>query len=146
MRIETNIKLEHTQVITLLKHFDDSSDIPLSKGLDFESYGKKLSDNAYFIIAYEDNKMNGFIAYYLNEDGKFVYVPQVVVHKDGRHKGVGHTMFAKLCDSIQETYSSVKLEVLKSNNNAMNFYNREGFVEIEDHNERILLKKDLRNE
>lgn len=143
MEIRTGLKLSQSEVLSLLNRSDDSSDTPLHEGLDFESYGKKLSDFAYFIIAYEDGQMIGFIAYYLNEEGKFAYVPQVVVHKDGRHKGVGHSMFAQLYDSIKLNYSCVRLEVLKSNDNARNFYRREGFVKIEDHNERLLLQKNI---
>ena len=146
MEIQSGLKLIQSEVLSLLNRFDDSSDSPLHEGLDFDSYSKKLSEYAYFIIATDNNSQIGFIAYYLNEEGRFAYVPQVVVHKDGRHKGVGHAMFTKLYESVEGNYSSVKLEVLKSNVNARNFYNREGFLEIEDHNERILLQKDLRNE
>lgn len=143
MEIRTGLKLSQAEVLLLLNRFDDSSDTPLHEGLDFELYSKKLSDYAYFIIAIENNSQIGFIAYYLNEEGQFAYVPQIVVHKEGRHKGVGHAMFAYLYDSILTEYSCVKLEVLKSNNNARKFYSREGFVEIEDHNERLLLQKNI---
>lgn len=142
MRIVTTKKLQQVEVISLLRYFDDSSDIPLSKGLDFESYGKKLSDFAYFVIAYEEKTMIAFIAYYLNEEGKFAYIPQVVVHKNHRHRGIGHRMINTLCTNIDKRFTSIRLEVLKENRNARLFYKREGFVEIEDRNERILLAKE----
>lgn len=143
MEIRFGIRLTQLEVLSLLNRFDDSSDLPLHEGLDFDSYSKKLSDFAYFIIAFEDNMQIGFIAYYLNEEGKFAYVPQVVVHKNGRHNGIGHAMFSKLYESIKVNYNCIRLEVLKANANARHFYNREFFVEIEDHNDRILLEKKL---
>ena len=143
MNIQTGLKLSQQEVISILNRFDDSSDTPLSQGLDFVSYGKKLSDFANFVIACEEDTMIGFIAYYLNEEGRFAYVPQVVVHKVWRHKGVGHAMFSAIYDSVKSYYSTIRLEVLKANDNAHKFYSREGFVEIEDHNERLLLEKKL---
>ena len=143
MIIETNKKLDQAEVLSLLNYYDDSSDSPLHEGLDFNAYSKKLSDFAYFIIATENNHQIGFIAYYLNEEGRFAYVPQVVVHKDGRHKGLGHAMFDALYNINKKYYKSIRLEVLKSNVNARRFYAREGFEETEDHNERILLEKVL---
>ncbi len=143
IEIKTGIRLAKEDVLDLLNYFDDSSDHPLHDGLDFEIYSDKLSTYAYFIVAYLDEKCVGFIAYYLNEEGRFAYIPQTVVHKDGRHRGVGHTMFEALYKSIMGEYLTIRLEVLKSNTNARNFYTREGFVAIEDHNERLLLENKL---
>lgn len=143
MEIQSGLKLTQSEVLSLLNRFDASSDTPLHEGLDFNLYSKKLSDFAYFIIATENNLQMGFIAYYLNEEGKFAYVPQVVVHKDGRHKGVGHAMFDALYNVCKKEYKYVRLEVIKFNENARRFYAREGFVEVEDHNERLLLAKIL---
>ena len=141
MEIRSGLKLSQSEVLSLLNRFDDSSDSPLHEGLDFDSYSNKLSDFAYFIIAIEENIQIGFIAYYLNEEGKFAYVPQVVVHKDGRHKGVGHAMFKVLYNVTNKKYPFLRLEVLKCNVNARAFYEREGFLFIEEHNERLLLEK-----
>lgn len=143
MKIQTGLKLSQEEVFSLLNHFDDSSDTPLSQGLDFTSYSKKLSEFAHFVVTYDDDKMIGFIAYYLNEDGHFAYIPQTVVHRDGRHNGVGHAMFSAMYDSVKSNYPTIRLEVLKANDNARKFYAREGFVEIEDHYERLLLEKKL---
>lgn len=83
----------------------------------------------------------GFVAYYLNDENHFAYVPQVVVHKEARHKGLGHSMFKVLCDSLTSNIKCIKLEVLKSNFYVRNFYQRDGFSCVEDHSERILLEK-----
>ena len=144
MNIVSNIKLSKEEVLRLLNRFDDSSDAPLHQGLDFESYSEKLSEHAWFVIAEEGGAQIGFIAYYLNDEGKFGYVPQVVVHREGRHQGIGHKMFEGLYEVLKDrNFHTLKLEVLKSNQNARRFYEREGFGEIEDHCERVLLEKSL---
>lgn len=143
MKIENGQVLSVEQVLHLLQYFDDSSPVPLHEGLDFQKYSEKLSRYAKFILALDSEKLLGFIAYYLNEDGHFVYIPQIVVHHYGRHQGVGHKMLASLEDKYKGFYDTIKLEVLKDNDNARCFYSRESFVEIEDHGERLLLSKKL---
>ena len=143
MEIRTGLRLSQSEVLNLLERFDDSSDSPLHVGLDFMTYSLKLSQYAYFVIATENEKQMAFIAYYLNDENHFAYIPQVVVHKDARHKGLGHTMFNMLIDSLDTDIECIKLEVLKSNTYARNFYQREGFTRVEDHSERILLEKKI---
>lgn len=141
--IKTGVRLSKEEVLNLLVYFDDSSEHPLHDGLDFETYSIKLSQYANFILAYSSGKYVGFIAYYLNTEGKFVYIPQIVVHKSKRHQGVGHCMFGALVSRYSIAYSTVKLEVLRENMNAINFYTREGFTKIEDREERLYLEKEL---
>ena len=143
MKIHSGLRLSQSEVLSLLNRFDDSSEKPLHEGIDFSTYSIKLSQYAYFIIAIENDLQMGFVAYYLNDDNHFAYVPQVVVHKEARHKGLGHSMFKVLCDSLTSNIKCIKLEVLKSNFYARNFYRREGFSCVEDHSERILLEKKL---
>ena len=143
MEIHSGLKLSQSEVLSLLERFDDSSDEPLHESLDFIKYSKKLSQYAYFVLATEKKQQIGFIAYYLNDENHFAYVPQVVVHRNARHRGLGHTMFNILCDSLSTDIECIKLEVLKSNIYARNFYQREGFIESEDRYERLLLHKIL---
>lgn len=137
--IDLDVRLCKEQVLVLLSYFDNSSDHPLHEGLDFDSYSEKLSKYAYFVIASDDSSRLGFIAYYLNEDGRFVYIPQIVVHKNGRHKGIGHKMLQALKDFYSGSFTTIRLEVLKDNLNAKRFYEREGFTFEEDRTKRILL-------
>lgn len=143
MEIHSGLKLSQSEVLSLLERFDDSSDEPLHESLDFIKYSKKLSQYAYFVLATEKNQQIGFIAYYLNDENHFVFVPQIVVHKDARHMGIGHMMFQHLYETLTTKFRNINLEVLKSNDYARAFYRREGFVEYEDRNERFLLRKNI---
>lgn len=143
--LRINQRLTRLEVYKLLLYFDDSSDSYLHTGLDFNTYSEKLCKFAYFVLAFNRNETDllGFIAYYLNDEGNFVYIPQVVVHKTGRHKGLGHKMFVALQNSLCGKYETIRLEVLKDNDNAREFYKREGFTPIEDHSERLLMSKEI---
>ena len=87
----------------------------------------------------------GFLAFYPNLIGRFLYVPQVVVHKQGRHIGIGHRLFSELTALYNDEVDSIKLEVLKNNSVANAFYKREGFEIIEDRKEKYLLIKKINN-
>lgn len=143
MTIKYNLKLSKEEVLTLLHYFDSSSDIPLSEGLDLVAYSEKLSNYAQFIIAYDEKEMLGFVAYYQNQEGSFVYVPQIVVHKLGRHKGIGHQMLFVLQHQSKGVYFSIELEVLKDNMNARQFYEREGFELKQERETKLLLTKKI---
>ena len=142
MELNVGIKLTSSEVLSLLQFFDDSSDRPLHEGLNFSSYSEKLSRHALFVLAKDGDELKGFIAYYLNEEGHFVYIPQIVVHKNARHSGLGHMMMTELIESVallNGKYTQIQLEVLNENDNARNFYSREGFDAVEDRKERLLL-------
>ena len=50
-------------------------------------------------------------------------------------------MFNMFIDKLDTDIECIKLEVLKSNTYARNFYQREGFTRVEDHKERLSLEK-----
>jgi len=141
--LHVGIVLPQRGVYNLLTRFDESSDIPLHVGIDFETYSTKLSNYAKFILAYKDSRCVGFIAYYLNDSGGFVYITQIVVYKNNKRQGIGHIMINTLFNAYKESYITVKLEVLKSNIIAQNFYKREMFMISEDRGAKILLERDL---
>lgn len=138
--IETDISLTCYEVKFLLEDFDIEFTPSLSSSLCFDDYSEKLSQNAHFVIAYNEGKQIGFIAYYLNEVGRFIYIPLIAVKREGyQHQGIGRKMLRNLEEKSNNTFDSIRLEVLKSNLQAMNFYQKQGFVVIEDRVEKLLL-------
>jgi len=107
--------------------------------LDFDVYSEKLSKYALFVIAYEAESCVGFLAFYLNDSDHFIYVPQIVVFHGNRRHGIGHNLFEVLNNRYSERYPIIKLEVLKDNLRARNFYKREGFEMIQERDDRYLL-------
>lgn len=138
--IVVGMKMPQDMVFSLLDFFDDSAVGHLSERIDLLSYSKKLSSNALFLIVKDLDNCLGFVAYYINTEGKFAYISQIITHKTGRHKGIGHLMIESLKKSLIGSYNSIRLEVYNSNTNALEFYKREGFVLREDRGEKSLLE------
>lgn len=140
--IEVGVKLSQIEVLSLFNDFDDSSEVPLHEDLDFQMHSRKFADKAYFILAKIESRIIGFVAYYLNEEGKIAYISEIIVHKNGRHRGIGHKMMVSLINAMGTSYNCIR-EVLKTNQYARKFYEREGYNEIDDHGNKLLLEKVL---
>ena len=85
-------KLSFEFVYDTLKNMSSLFVPPLSESLDIESYAKKLSDKAQFIVCMNEDKMIGFTAFYLNSIAQQSYIPLICV--DGKYQthGVGSKM------------------------------------------------------
>lgn len=107
-----------------------------------DSYSRKLSENAYFAIAEEDNQNAGIIAYYLNEKDRQIYVPYVFVYKPYRNKHLA-TELMEFVISQNLGYKTIALEVIKSNDAAIKLYNRLNFKLKENRADTYLMQRDL---
>lgn len=145
MYIECKDYLNSSAVYNLLERFDTSFDDPLHNEIDFDVYSEKLSLHAHFILAYEEGELMGFIAYYINKEKCHVYIPLIVVHKEGRHRGIGHNMLSSLWEKLPVGIEQISLEVKEANDNARNFYQREGFFVLLNTNKgKLLLNKSIK--
>ena len=114
-----------------------------SDNIDTETYCEKLYTKASLLLVEEENELIGFTAFYLNNNIKQLYIPIIGVDNKCRNLGVGSKMIKYLEAYKAEEYRSIGLEVKKSNENAYKFYRKNGFVEAEDRNEKILMIKVL---
>ena len=132
-------------VNSLLERFDMSFNEPLHNEIDFNVYSEKLSLYAHFILAYDEKKLIGFVAYYINKEKRHAYIPFIAVHKEGRHRGIGHLMLSCLWQILPIEIEQVSLEVKKNNDNAQTFYIREGFFVLSDLEKgKLLLNKNIK--
>lgn len=139
--IKTTLDLE--SVHTLLQKCDEEFVPPLSQTMNLKQYAQKLSEFAQFVLALDKGEAAGFVAYYLNDEGHFIYVPLIWVSREHQRKGVGQKLIAQLSDLSLIGYSSILLEVLKTNTTALAFYKKELFEEEEDRGDKFLLKKKI---
>ncbi len=135
--------LDFGSAYTLLQMCDQEFQPSLSQTMDLKKYAQKLSEKAQFVLALDKGEMAGFVAYYLNDDGHFIYVPLIWVSKVYQRKGIGQNLIGHLSELALIGYSSICLEVLKTNTTALAFYKNEKFEEEEDRGEKFLLKKIL---
>lgn len=143
MTIEGGIRLTNEQAYSLLLDFDSAFDPALHEELDLSGYCQKLAANANFVLAKEGEKTLGFIAYYMNDDGQFCYIPLLVVSKGYRRVGAGREMLNCLICILPQSYGSIRLEVLKNNDSAIKFYRDAGFSTIDETNNKWMLEKIL---
>ena len=139
-----SLRLSQNEVLKILQGSDKDFNTPLSCNLDLLTYSNKLSGNAYFILLKEGYDIIGCIAYYLNNDGQFVYIPYFWVNKNKQRSGNGHYLLDSLIKSLPEKYTEIRLEVAKHNYKAFAFYNKNGFKIVEDREIKYLLSKRIR--
>ena len=120
-------------------------DPPLSQSIDIDKMADKWSKYAkFFTLHNEDKELVALVVFYENKEERFLYIPHLVVRAPFRHKRVGHKSIEYLLEAKKtEGYKSLRLEVLKTNANAIQFYHREGFVSKEERENTYLLEKEI---
>lgn len=93
---------------------------------------EKYSKNAIVYCSY-DKQVNGFISFYANDvDIKIGFLSMIIISKDFQGNGIGkHLMDKMLKDLRKLQFDYVDLEVNKSNEIAIKFYEKYGFYRLE---------------
>lgn len=138
-------KLSQKKVLELLLECNNSFTPPLSENIPYtiEQYANRLSSNATFVLCSDDGKTIGFIAFYINEESGFLYIPQIWVSDAYQRRGIGAIMMETLKKRISSTIKAIRLEVRKNNRKAVPFYIKFGFISINDEGNKYLMEKKL---
>lgn len=137
-------RLEQERVLGILKETDGLFDPPFSAAVDLEQYSAKLASKAYFGLAYSDGGgLAGVVAFYLNDAVKQIYTPFVCVYLQFRHQHVASSLMDYIIKS-NKGYTSMALEVLKTNTAALALYNRMNFKVVEEREHNYLLRLDIK--
>lgn len=135
--VQTNLSVQ--SAYGLLTRGDKDITPPLSSTNDLQQYAAKLSQNAHFILLSDDTgQTQGCIAFYQNQECRFLYISHFWVDKSCRGKGFAQKMLSALIDKCPADYSDIRLEVSKASP-AKSFYQKAGFVVMEDHGAKWLL-------
>lgn len=134
---------EKTKALVCATNYD--FDPPLSQSIDIDKMVEKWSKYAKFLTLYnEDNELAALVVFYENKEERFLYVPHFVVRAPFRHQGVGHACIKYLLEAEKEDgYNALRLEVLKTNDNAIQFYHKEGLGLKEERENTYLLEKSI---
>lgn len=137
-------EVEKAKVLVCATNYD--FDPPLSQSIDIDKIAEKWSKYAKFLTLHnEDNERVALVVFYENKEERFLYIPHFVVRAPFRHKGVGHTCIKYLLEKTKsEGFETLRLEVLKTNANAIQFYHKEGFVLKEERENTYLLEKSIK--
>lgn len=110
-----------------------------------EELAKKFSENAEFFIASQDENILGFISFYCNDFcSKTAYISMIIIDKNYQGKGLGKVLLKTAVDYCKtQEMKCVKLEVACSNKNAIEFYEKFGFVRTEKINDSYYYRIEL---
>ena len=118
--------LAQEEVRALLFSLDAAFAERLAKTVDVEDYCRKLSDNAHFEIAENDEDIVGVVAFY--ENPLAIYITYVCVSAAQRQKGIAYQLMESICHYVDCQQKPVSLEVRVSNERAIKIYENAGFV------------------
>lgn len=135
-RIET---LEQSRVLGILRESDRQFEPPLSWVVELEPYSAKLAQKAHFATAYVDDNLAGVIAFYLNDTLNQIYIPYVFVYEQYRNRSVASGLIDFIIRS-NRGYTSVALEVVKTNDAALRLYRKLNFQVVEDREHTFLMR------
>ena len=136
------------ELSTYFKASDELFDPPLRSFVDIEAYALKIRNLARTIEAWDNGKLIGYVAAYLNDENKkegFV-LNMSVFHEYRKHK-VFQTLCKILIDTAKEEgYERLLFEVLKKERLLIELYRRSGYKYLEDKDEHhVIMYCDLNN-
>lgn len=99
------------------------TDVDQSYWLDNKDMVKEAMSNANIYVSMDGDKIAGFIGI-----AEGYYIAGVFVRNHYQGKGVGKS----LLDFVKDKYDELALDVYKTNERALAFYKREGFVVVEE--------------
>lgn len=107
-----------------------------------DTYIDKIFNFSTIIPYYNSSCLKGFIAYYSNDVlNKDAYLTMLIINKKNKGEGFGKLLLnTSITDLRNLGFSDYRLEVEKTNLDAIEFYKNEGF-NIEDERESFYLMK-----
>jgi ribosomal protein S18 acetylase RimI-like enzyme len=114
----------------------------LSLKVDIEEYSKKISAKAQTFEAWSSDTLVGLVAAYLNDRGaRSAFITNVSVVKAFTGRGIASALLDRCLDrSRQEGMDAIGLEVSVESREAIRFYEKLGFSELERKGETVLMR------
>ena len=146
----TDIKFtfNESKLDEIYQHLFDCSDsfVPkLSSYVNLDEYSSKIYQKSFRIEAFNNNKLVGLIAVYINTNS--LYITNVSVLPDFQNLKIADKIMKKCIEKCQElSITKLILEVRKENIKALSFYNKRGFkISTEKENTYIMILEIKRN-
>jgi ribosomal protein S18 acetylase RimI-like enzyme len=143
MEIQYKISAAHEfEILELLRRTSDRFSPALETYVDLKQYAQKIYNNATTFEAWDGKIFIGFVAAYLNDDeSKQGFITLVVLDEKYASQGIAHQLFNLLIEQTKKIqYKSLLLEVSPTNEHALNFYTRFGFLKDGHKDGRVQMK------
>lgn len=113
----------------------------LSSYVNLDLYAQKIYEKAERVEVWDDDRLVGLIAYYININDSYAFITNVSLEKEYSGQGIAGRMMDMMQEYLIETVQSIKLEVKVENTVAIRFYRKHGFtVSQEDPNALVMIK------
>lgn len=119
------------EILKVLLLFDKAFPRTLSARIgNLTAYADKLAGKAVFKVFLIDNDIIGFIAYYCNDfKSKKAFLSQIAVAETKKKTGIGTLLLNDcLLNCVQMGMQTIECEVDDTNQIAIDFYKKEGFL------------------
>ena len=122
---------ERSEKIDIMKACDDAFPIRLFDRENAKEIVDRIDRFALFYAAKKSDTLEtaGYVAFYANDkEGHTAYITGIGVLEEFQHENVGRGLIETVfSESMDRGMKKVRLEVLKSNHNAIGFYKHMGF-------------------
>lgn len=135
--------LEYNEILPLLQKVDKEFDPPFFKEVDMNQYAQKLQQFGHFVIAKVKDNLAGLAVYYKNDEERYLYIPLFVtiVKYAGEH--VGQQVLDAIVKYGKNAFTEIRLQVLKDNLGAQDFYRKQGFDAAGENADKYLMIKKM---
>lgn len=132
-------------LITHFKALDKTFTDELSMRTSIEEYADKLISKSCRFEVWDNGKLIGLLAVYLNLEGTpFIFISNISMLPEHQGKGIANTLLSKLIEYAKKCeFLYVELEVSAQNSRAQKFYRKLGFVEAGSKTGFLKLRLDL---
>ncbi|HMK27085.1 MAG TPA: GNAT family N-acetyltransferase [Chitinophagaceae bacterium] len=150
--MDTNPVTYQTKTATeknILSHLEDCDNNftpPLSERTGLVAYAKKLFEKAVTFEAWNNDRLIGLIAAYLNtDDSRSVFITNVSVTKEFTGKGIASRLLRNcIAHCAKNDYFVINLEVNRNNSRAIGFYEKHQFKQSGTQGDNLVLTLNLK--
>jgi ribosomal protein S18 acetylase RimI-like enzyme len=139
-------ELDNKELYYLLE-YHDSEFVPRLKFIagDLDIYSQKLISYGHNYGYFDDNNnCIGFICFYANKINTGAYVSLIFVNSSARNLGIGRSLLDFTSDfAFIRGMKKICLEVYKTNESAIKFYIKNGFIKSKTLSKSFLMTKDI---
>lgn len=141
-------KIENLETIkNLLNNYNDYFEPNLKKlAGDLDLYANKLLNYSNIFGIYDNNDILGFVSFYDNDKkNKIGFLNLIIIDKKYQNIGIGSQLLMHFENTCHKSgMQKLNLEVLKNNQNAINFYKKKGYDFLDENKNSYLMTKEIK--
>lgn len=100
--------------------------------------------NRYLYVTTDNDLVVGYISFVAYKSDNYIYIDDFSITENYKRKGIGNNFLKLVIDKAKElNITKIRLHVFSYNTNALSFYNKYKFKEIENNNNRLMMELDL---